>query len=90
MKFDHGEGILVKDIGENRPKKMLADLCRGADHLPLKDLVDGVDMINSFFPDPSDLLLVPLVDGVDADVTRSPSGVGCSSDIPQVARICYH
>src|ERR1700733_8611530 len=65
MKTPDAEGELVQHRVENRQQVCLADLRRRSQHLPLRHLVNGVEVIDPFDPIP-----VTLMHRIDTQVSR--------------------
>ena len=61
--------IRIDEFFENRNEDILSDFIDDGDEFELRDLIEGVDMINAF-----DAVFVALMNGIDAD--KSGTSVG--------------
>ena len=71
--------ISIDELFENRNEDILSDLLNGSDEFELRDLIDGVDVLNAF-----DAVFVALMNGIHADKSGTSVGLRflAQSDFP--------
>ncbi len=65
------EGKLPEHGDQHRLQPGFADACGGGHDLPLRDLIDGIDVVDAFGP-----RLIALMHGVDAQIARLALRIG--------------
>jgi len=68
--------------GQHRLQPGFADARGGGHDLPLRDLVDGIDVVDAF-----GRVRIALVHGVDAQITRLALGIGTAPMAAAVGRV---
>ena len=71
VKAQNAERKLVQHSGQHRLQPSFADAWGGSYHLPLRDLIDGIDVVHAFAA-----FLIALMHGVHPQITRLALRIG--------------